>query len=268
MDIKNSYEDGSVSDLFSKLRRHLAWDNPRDDYSAVEECLGILKLYYDGIYEKEQNSLSYFSETRHKNEKQTLEELLSGCKSIVGRVHSGSELLPSDLRQVLSLEDKVTKYASDGQCGSRHLNKGYPIQELVSQLERIRDKKGDFDSVFYVASGGAEPALLYCARNGGIPTPIRFSNCRLSDGNVAIPKSISTGYLKEKIRGKRVLLVEDVMISGLSIGKVIEYISKYKPKELYGCVVCGDWRNLSFKDNLDDLYKSYDGVYIFRVKHA
>ncbi len=261
MNIKNDYKANSIPDLFNKLSQHPNKDG--DDYTAVDECLGILKLYYDGIYEHGRKRFIY--NYRAQKEKQTLEELLSGCKTIVGRVHSGYELRSSDLQQVLSLKKEVSTYASSDVCNYRHLAKDNLTAGLVDYLEKICNEIGYFDSVFYVASGGAEPALLYCARKGGLPIPIRFSKCRMHDANVVIPKSLSIEYLSEKIRGKRVLVVEDIMMSGQSLKKVMEYIYDYKPKELYGCAVYGV-EDFNFKNmrKITDVHSS-DGRYIFHV---
>jgi hypoxanthine phosphoribosyltransferase len=241
------------------------------DYCSLEAGLAILKRYYNWLCNKSSAGGQY-PRLEWKKEKSTLEKLLAGCKGVVSGVYNGTSREES-IESILSLRSEIETYATfeDNLSTDRHIHKGYSQceQQLAWELYKISRTEGKFDSVFYIASGGAEPALLFCALRGGIPIPIRYSRFGDHDRYVVLPADMPEEYIKEKVKGKRILVVDDFIMTGTSMLGTINYLMQYEPKTVYGCALKLDFcaklkalRRLGFI--ADDSFPNTEQNYVFR----
>ncbi len=250
----------SIFEIFERLKQ----TQGRSNYLVMEDGLNLLKQYYDGLCKK--RLFHSASQSRWENQRSTLEKLLLGCEDLVNCNYTGDKN-SKGAELILSVRSDIKKYAK-GEEEARHLRENDSIKELIliESLENLQNEDGKFDSVFYVASGGAEPALLYCARNGGIPTPIRFSMYSKEDTHVRLPIDMPKEYLREKVEGKRILVVEDIVISGKSVVKTMDYLAKFDPKAIYGCAVRMEDFSTRLKVRISKNHGSWYNDRIWRYK--
>jgi len=64
------------------------------------------------------------------------------------------------------------------------------------------------------------------------------------------------------LKGKKVLIVEDVVLRGLSVSAVVNWSRKYNPSEIYFATIIGHKKDL--RDIELIRYKDSENVYIFR----
>jgi len=74
--------------------------------------------------------------------------------------------------------------------------------------------------------------------------PIRYSPIRRKDGAILVPKQAPPGYVAERIRGTSVLIVDDLVDSGITASKIVEFVRSFSPHELYFAFVQGKGSSL------------------------
>jgi hypoxanthine phosphoribosyltransferase len=106
---------------------------------------------------------------------------------------------------------------------------------LVSNLTRAIEKSGrEFDLIVGIARGGIPVAMVISDRLG---VEVDIINVKSYTGIAkrGRPKIIST--LTESVRGKRVMLVDDLVDEGETMKTVTGYLRKAKPKNLSTAVL-------------------------------
>lgn len=111
-------------------------------------------------------------------------------------------------------------------------------EEYGGLAERLSNKilkgRGNFDLVVGIARGGFPVALVVADR---LRAPIDFVNVKsyLGIGKRGTPKILST--LIEDVKGKKVLIVDDLIDEGDTMETVTEYVNSYHPNSISTAVL-------------------------------
>jgi len=202
----------------------------------LDASLAILRAYFDYLCERSEPSP--VSENTLAEENETLETLLSVSREAVRERYRFNNSTPS-----VYISFKMKKHLIENlyiDSINRHIDSGDSrLTGLVCALNELCQRIGEFDTIVYVASGGAEAALMLAESRCYIqnPLPLRYSHLNFDDKSVAIPTYFSEEYLKSRLRNKRVVVVEDVICSGESAKAVLGFVKARSPRELYfACV--------------------------------
>jgi len=142
-------------------------------------------------------------------------------------------------RHLFGQEDHVAHYASD-------------ISKVLSN-ERI-------DLIIPIASGGFEPSALTADYLGVDKMfPLRYSRVSRTDSKVLVPSRAPVRYPKQQIKGKRILIIDDIVGSGRTLSQFAKWIRRHSPTKVYFAVVQGGQtdlksHNLHKHDNSQHLY--------------
>lgn len=107
--------------------------------------------------------------------------------------------------------------------------------ELVSQLsEQVALSDEKFDLVIGIARGGLPVAMVVADR---LATKVDFINVKsyTDVGERTKPKILST--ITERISGKRILIVDDLIDGGATMKSITEYLQKEKPRSMRTAVL-------------------------------
>jgi len=108
------------------------------------------------------------------------------------------------------------------------------IAELGKQI--TFDYKGRELTVIYISGG----ALIFAAdlvRNIGLPMQIDSMSASSYRGLESSGKVKVDSRLKVGIRGRNVLIVDDILDSGRTLGGITEYLKNKKPADIRICVL-------------------------------
>lgn len=112
----------------------------------------------------------------------------------------------------------------------------HDVEKLTKEiLKQISENKLKIDTLVPVLRGGAPLAMLLAANMDNVNTScihIKRSkeNCPNSEFGKPILKGITNS---EDIKGKNILLLEDIVDTGLTLEWAISEIKKYDPKNIY-----------------------------------
>jgi len=250
--LKNSALDstlqnaGEIKTLLELLNELEAEIHPVD---FKDELLAITQLFFDSMVESEKGNW--------EEQEKVFSTLVEAGKTAVGSYYQSGEIDLDKVKELVLthvdcligqyfLNDRRSKvrWVTDG--GS-NLDFGSTLQKTYREktiseegkgvfwaLRRARERKiPGVDMVVAVASGGFEPA--YLAMNIlGVDEflPIRYSHVSRHDLGVKTPALAPENYAAA-IKGKSVLLVDDVILSGRSILQCMDYALQHDPKGLY-----------------------------------
>ncbi len=215
----------------------------------LDDVLDVAQVYVDALC----GDASY-REGTWKHTHENLNKLFDTGKTVVRTAYKDfpsnyykdvktgvkTEKLRAELKNIT---ESVIKggYPRDTLLFARHLaGKEKSVNWFLKSMKK-RLKADPPETIVYVATGALEPALLIsCALNVNDIVPIRFSTFRHTDTDVKVPYNMPEDYLKEKIEGKNVFVVEDVVMSGKSLLSVLSFVADRKPSQLRaGAVMSG-----------------------------
>jgi hypoxanthine phosphoribosyltransferase len=232
----------------------------KDATSFKESMLGLIQLYYDGLVEKEECSKSSQVWTKQK---ETLDELLRGVQLTVARFYQANKNIPflQVKKIVLPLEERLIKYGSKKSSKTRHLSLcENQVRDYATDIIPLLENE-KIDTIIPVASGGFEPAVL-AADYLGITNifPVRYSILSREDTRVNLAHHAPRKYTYKQITDKKVLIIEDIIYSGETIGEIISWTEKFRPAKVYvGIVQEGEHRiyrtNFFLNPNSSNLYE-------------
>ncbi|MEA3514453.1 MAG: phosphoribosyltransferase [Nanoarchaeota archaeon] len=129
-------------------------------------------------------------------------------------------------------------------CAAKHRHAFFSDYEEVQRfglnLPTISDYIRDIDTIICVASGGFEPSyLLMDMMEKKDLVVMRYSYNNKNDSEVKMPAFVAETDRDSQIKNKSVLVVEDVVSTGKSLGMVMKFVYNRKPKKVYGTSVIG-----------------------------
>lgn len=118
--------------------------------------------------------------------------------------------------------------------GANEVTKEYvswdEIREIVSDISKGIDKD-QVDVICGISVGGLVPTALFSLELG--EKNVVSISCRSYEGYEQKEAVISNGPANEALEGKRVLLVDDIIDSGITIEKIVEYLyENYEVKSI------------------------------------
>lgn len=135
--------------------------------------------------------------------------------------------------------------------------------KLVADLtERIRSRGRTFDLVVGIARGGIPVALVIADQLG---VQIDFINVKSYTGVAARQKPRIISTLTEDVKGKRVLVVDDLIDEGDTMSTVLAYLEPRKPKSLNTAVL---FKKPWSKHEPDYFLEVLDEWVVFPWEHA
>ncbi len=210
-----------------------------------EAMLRSMQLYFDGLVEWPNRNLSEpLAKKVWSDQSEALQALLNGVrKSVAGFYRQGSISFEDVRNTVMPYTSTFLKYGSKAVAKDRRLD-GATTQKMNDFTQDvIKGLDGKcVDLIIPIASGGFEPGVLMadCLTVNNL-LPIRCSRLGKQDGLALVPAGAPSGYAEQQISEKRVLLVEDIVATGLSLEQCLELVCRHGPKEVYLATVDG-WR--------------------------
>jgi len=255
----STYSENRLPDLLKEI------ESQRNPHEFKEVVLGCIQLYYDGLVELETPSNN---PEIWEQQLETLNAMLAGVQMTVAAFYRQDRDIPFDqvLEVIMPHDSFLIEYGSQKEKKIRHLSReGVAVREYAINVAATL-KDGEIDVIMPIASGGFEPAALTASYLGiSQMFPVRYSRVSRGDKDVLVPTEAPADYAEQQISGKRVLMVDDIIASGATVSKLMEWITKgYTPREIQFAVVHSD-HNSNFHRSLG-LYQDHESPYLFRYK--
>lgn len=198
------------------------------------QLFAALELYSDGIFSNGSGMESISSKER------VLDQLIVAGESFVDDFYRGEDV---DFEEILDIikphEAEILKWGSKDYGKIREFGSKDDILELqffglnIPMILEITRP----DAIVCIASGGFEPSLIVknIADLEKI-TSVRYSRRWESGQEIKVLSEIPGDYLRDGIKDKRTLVVDDIMSTGRTIYNVLEFLSDVGPEALYATV--------------------------------
>src|SRR3989442_14557068 len=135
--------------------------------------------------------------------------------------------------------------------------------KLVTDLtERIRSRGRTFDLIIGIARGGIPVAMVIADQ---LEVQIDFINVKSYTGVATRGKPRIISTLTEDVKGKRVLVVDDLIDEGDTMSTVLAYLKPRKPKSLSTAVL---FKKPWSKHEPDYFLEVLDKWVVFPWEHA
>ena len=226
----------NLRDYFGDHRKTLdvllkKMDREKNALMFRNQLFATLQLYYDGMLSNDTDEGSICSQ------EEVLDQLLLAGETFVDNFYRG-EVIDFDeiLDMIMPYETEILKWGYKGSAKQRHLNGELHILKLQSfgfNIPEIVDMVNP-DTLVCIASGGFEPAII--AKNitdNKTLAILKYSRIYERNEEVRIPSETPNDCLHKKIEGKRVLVIDDLIVSGKTIYKVLNYLSEMEPETLH-----------------------------------
>lgn len=219
-----------------------------------EVMLRIAQLYFDGLIEQKDPSRNPMI---WLEQKEALEAILTGVRQTVsGFYRKNGEIPFLEIRELIRAHEKgIIFHGSSAKCKYRHLEaqERNVADYAISVASALSGE--EIDLVIPIASGGFEPAIL-TADYLGVPQifPVRCSRVSRADNEVLTPNQAPENYTRDKIIGKRILIVDDIVSSGGTIDVVTNWLKTLNPARLYFAAV--KFENRAKTLNNEQLHRS------------
>lgn len=188
--------------------------------------LELNQLYFEGLVESAKKG-------DWERQSATLEGLMNGTGlALEGFYCAGRKMDFGGVREIiLPLEKDLINYGSESFSTTRHLQESE--SEVAYWAEEMQQYLGGVDTIVPIASGGFEPGILLSRFSRNVDLlPVRYSYCHRYDKKVRTPTSRPTEEDSEKIKDKRVLVVEDWVCGGISSNAVMKWTKRFSPQDL------------------------------------
>ena len=131
-----------------------------------------------------------------------------------------------------------------------------PEEEIMRRVKTVADRiSNDLKGKTPLLLGVSNGSFIFAAdlmRMLTIESEISFVKMTSYQGTESTGKVKKLVGLNEDIEGRKVVIVEDIVDSGLTMEKMIQYLNKFKPAEIHICTLLLKPDNL--KRNLDIEY--------------
>ncbi|MDO8516557.1 MAG: phosphoribosyltransferase [Nanoarchaeota archaeon] len=214
--------DSDIKDLLKNIEKN---SDPRNFKEAL---LRINQLYYDGLIELEKQE-------NWEEQEEILKKLINTSSEFIGQFYRNFNYVPIKKTReiILPLEESLIKYSSKLKAKPRHLSgEECNIRDFANNLEE-KLKHENIDLIIPIMSGGFEPAALlkdWLAIDQFLP--IRYSSRTKKDDSVLVPALAPEDYIKEQIKGKNILLIDDIKASGKTLHDVNQFLKQNFPKKI------------------------------------
>jgi len=108
------------------------------------------------------------------------------------------------------------------------------VKELAEQISKDYQKK-ELDLIVVLKGGFLFGAELM--RYLKIPLRVHFLAAKSYIGKTSSEKVEIHFLEKKEIKGKNILIIEDILETGLTLKKIIKYLKSFSPKEIKTCVL-------------------------------
>ncbi len=183
-------------------------------------------------------------------ERRTMDELIEIAKfGVMGFYKDNLEfgIIKKEIRKFLEKKINLESYRPIYQ---RHLKDD---EDLVKRF-MLEMKTSEFDVIIPVMNGGFEPALLLNSRQGIIP--IRYSVLKYSDRSPYIPECYKKD-LKNDIKDKEILIMEDLIATGESILGVANFVKNFCPEEIYLSTAKWETAKICGEEKIKEIFWRY-----------
>ena len=217
-----------------------AEDNP---VNFRNQLLSISQLYFDGLI-KTKNGADMAKGATWAEQAQALYNLNLAGKKAIGSFYRGKGIDFDGVKEIfMPYASAIIQYGgNDSIAKHRNIFDDYNTVHAFGRnlYDECRNITG-IDTIVCVAGGGFEPSYLAMdILEKEELAVMRYSSYRsMPDSNVKLPKFAPKGYINDQIKNKKVLVIEDYVVSGKSLNKVMNYISKRKSREIYCTTVIG-----------------------------
>lgn len=224
---RTSYLDSNIKTLMERIKVE---QNPLD---FKNELYLMIQLYYDGL-------ITHKTHKETDSEKETLRSLFRSGLETTSSFYRGEGI---DFEQIKEIFMPFEKYILEQSTGYSYMPRlayyAGRVQKYGFWLEETF-KNDNFETAVCVANSAFEPAFLTMnILDIKELVPLRFSRLRREDKKIKIP-CLLEDYSIRNIKDKKVIVVEDMVLSGKSLLKVMKYVSKQKPCRMIGTAVIGD----------------------------
>ncbi len=207
-----------------------------DPYDFKEWLLEATQLYFDGLVENKPENAEVWPA-----QEIALNALLQGLRTTTFSYYQQEKDIPfATIREIiLPQAAEIIKYGSTSTAKPRHLAyDGIYVKRCVDGL--VNRLPTENLTIIPIASGGFEPAALLAERvNPEKLFPMRYSKCYHNDAAVLVPPAAPSEYAAQQIEGKNVLIIDDVVCTGMTAEKVIDKVKKHDPATVYFATVIG-----------------------------
>lgn len=195
------------------------------------DLLDLAQILFEGIVEQRGGAWD--------EKRACLSALYEAGKRCVGSFYRGEPEQPDVLREfILPHATTILTYAKNRPPKGRHLHGRSTLQLFGQSLPRMFPGLSGIEALVGIASGGFEPSFLLMDMLDCPLLPVCYSWVHGNDVSPHVPRLLKDPYFSS-LKGKRVLLVDDVIHTGKSLWKVSRRVASAQPKALYGCAVTG-----------------------------
>lgn len=224
-----SFLPDNLNTIPTLLRRLEHEENP---VALKHDILDLAQLLFDGIVRLPGGG--FWDEKRA-----CLSAICQAGKRCVGSFYRGEPEEPAVLREILfPYATTLTTYAGCGPPKVRHLRRDSTLQVFGQSLPEMFPGLSGIEALVSIASGGFEPSFLLMDMLDCPLLPVCYSWMSRNDRSPHVPRLQKKSYFSA-LRGKQVLIVDDVVSSGKTLWKVSRRVASAQPKALYGCAVTG-----------------------------
>ncbi len=239
LQLNSVVEGATLADLLEEIEFQ---EDPRLFKEAV---LGAIQVYFDGLVER---NIRPRDPEIWDEQLEALNRMLTGVRKAIVGFYRENQVIPFDevREMILPYDSRLIKYASKEGYKRRHLIGGE--RQVKDCAISIVNALGDdeVDLIVPIASGGFEPAALIADYlKVDRLFPVRYSGLRRADRRVLVPSQAHPGYPKEQIFGNNVLLIDDIVATGATSSRLVQWITEHSPSKIYFGVICSYQKDLS-----------------------
>jgi len=222
---------GDQETINTLLNLYKTEKNPVD---FKEELLSIVQLYFDSLLPKAKDSL-HSNPNNWQKEKEVLYCLCTEGIKIISQFYRGEDLdFDNAKSHVLSYREQILNSVDKSIRSKEPHLKAFDELSLIQDFGQKLSRKSH-DKLVGIVSGGLEPSFLATdILEKGMDDLIllRYSK-RSGDSQSLVPKNAPADYLGS-IAGREVIVIEDYVVNGITMGAVVDAIKTYKPKNIDG----------------------------------
>ncbi len=230
------------ADLESRLRGYVSFiDTNPGTSSTMSILVRLSRSYFAGLcrYRSSPNCSEESKRETMKKQKAGLDGLISAataCASTLYNSHAQRFIQPAP--KISEIEPPLKEFASSWAIDfQNNIISGSSTYKNFQDTIRKSAKDLSIDAIVYVSGGGLEPACIASNElNCGTVVPVKFSPYKNRDSKVFVPDSV-LDYLFKSVAGKKVLVVDDWLSSGMTMRTVLEFVGNLEPHRLYGSAV-------------------------------
>jgi len=205
-------------------------DDESTEFIAKNTMFSICQLVYDKMLESNDSPACSLWKSLEEN----------AAKAAVS-FYEGRGIRDSVKQKIYGMKPELLSLGISKAAKRRHLAfHEDETAESIARLAKYFSGSKKPDTIIGIASGAIEPALLLKAYMSPKHTEfIRYSSFR-KDYHVKVPK-ILEDKIEKSISGKKVLIIDDWVATGVTLDKAAAYAKSLKPSAVYATGVVIDY---------------------------